>query len=66
MGAVIKQMSQGFWKPLAFFSHKFTTTQLKYNAYDRELTAIYETIRYFKHFLEGRDFDRSQTIDLRV
>jgi transposase InsO family protein len=56
MGAVLEQKLANFWKPLAFFSRKFTSAQRKYSAYDRELTAVYETIKFFRHFLEGRSF----------
>ena len=56
MGATLEQKLSNIWKPLAFFSRKFSPSQRKYNAYDRELTAIYETIKHFRHFLEGRDF----------
>lgn len=44
------------WKSLAFFSRKFTCTQKKYSAYDRELTAIFEAVKYFCYFLEGHEF----------
>ena len=30
--------------------------QQNYGTYNYELTAIYEAIKYFKHFIEGRDF----------
>lgn len=56
MGAALEQRFSDEWKPLAFFSRKFTTAQTKYSTYDRELTAIYEAIKYFRHFLEGRTF----------
>ena len=56
MGAVLEQKFPEGWKPLAFFSRKFTPAQRNYSAYDRELTAIYESIKFFRHFLEGRIF----------
>lgn len=42
--------------PSHFFSRKLSLTQQKYSAYDRELLAVYETITFFRHFLEGRSF----------
>lgn len=57
MGAALKQASSDGWKPLAFFSRKFTPAQRNYSAYDRELTAIFVAIKYFRHFLEGRQFE---------
>ena len=56
MGASLEQRFDGIWKPLAFFSRKFSPSQLNYSAYDRELTAVFEAIRYFKFFLEGQIF----------
>lgn len=56
MGAALEQNIDGSWKPLAFFSRKFSSTQVKYSTYDRELTAVYESIRVFKYFLKGRNF----------
>lgn len=56
MGAVLEQFNDGSWKPLSFFSRKFTPAQLRYSAYDRELTAIFEAIKYLKYFLEAREF----------
>ena len=54
--ATLEQSFEGSWKPLAFFTRKFTSAQTRYSAYDRELTAVYEAIKYFRHFLEGRVF----------
>lgn len=56
MGAVLEQENKGYWEPLAFFSRKFTPAQSRYSAYDRELTAIFEAIKYFRFFLEGSNF----------
>lgn len=56
MGAALEQMISGSWRPLSFFSRKFTPTQKNYSTFDRELTAIFESIKYFRYFLEGREF----------
>lgn len=56
IGVFLEQSIKNQWKPLAFFSRKFNSAQLTFNAYDRELTAIYEAIRHFRYFLEGRIF----------
>jgi cleavage and polyadenylation specificity factor subunit 1 len=42
--------------PLAFFSRKLNPVQHKYNAYDRELLAIYQAVKHFHHMLEARHF----------
>lgn len=56
MGAQIEQLQGHTWVPLAFFSRKLSTTEQKYSAFDRELLAVYTSIKHFKHFLEGRNF----------
>lgn len=56
MGAVLGQKFPEGWKLLTFFSRKFTPTHRNYSAYDRKLTAIYESVKFFRHFLEGRNF----------
>ena len=56
MGAALEQLIDGSWKFLAFFSKKFNVAHRVYSAYDRELTAKHEAIKFFKHFLEARDF----------
>lgn len=56
MGAVLQQFKNDCWEPLAFFSRKLSPSQAKYSPYDRELLAIYEAIKYFRHMLEARHF----------
>jgi hypothetical protein len=56
MGAVLQQHVQNAWQPLAFFSKKLNPVQQKYSAYDRELLAIYEAVKHFRHMLEERHF----------
>jgi hypothetical protein len=49
MGAVLQQQIRDTWQPLAFFSKKMSGAQQKYSAYDRELLAIYEAVKHFRH-----------------
>jgi hypothetical protein len=58
MGAVLQQSVDNAWPPLAFFSKKLNSTQQKYSAYDCELLAAYEDVKYeyFRHKLEERHF----------
>ena len=44
------------WQPLSFFSKKLNPAETRYSAFDRELLAVYATIRHFGHNLEGRNF----------
>jgi hypothetical protein len=53
MGAVLQRV-EDTWQPLAFFSRKLSLAQQKYSAYNRELLAIYEAVRHFRHMLEAQ------------
>jgi hypothetical protein len=56
MGHVLQQRVDNAWQPLAFFSKKLNPAQQKCNAYDRELLAVYEAVKHFRHMLEARHF----------
>ena len=56
LGTVLEQFSTDRWCSLAFFSRALNPAQLKYSAFDRELLAVKEAIRHFRHFLEGENF----------
>ena len=56
VGAVLQQYVNGKWCPLSFFSKALKPAEMKYSTYDRELLAIYLTIKHFRYFLEGRNF----------
>ena len=56
IGGVLQQQTNLGPKPLAFFSKKLNPTQLKYSTFDRELLAVFLSIRHFRFMLEGRSF----------
>lgn len=56
LGAVLQQQIGEDWQPLAFFSKKLNKSQQLYSAYDRELLAIYESVKHFRYMVEGRYF----------
>ncbi len=56
ISGVMQQNSGDHWRPLGFFSRKFTTTESPYSTFDRELLAARSAIRHFSHFSEGRVF----------
>ncbi|CAK1598321.1 unnamed protein product [Parnassius mnemosyne] len=56
IGSVLQQKVLGHWQPLGFFSRKLSPTQIKYSAYDLELLAIYESVKYFRHMIELKPF----------
>lgn len=55
VGAALNQLNKGL-EPLGFYSKRLTDAQLKYSTYDRELTAIFQSIKHFRYLLEGRKF----------
>jgi hypothetical protein len=56
IGGVLQQLSSGAWQPLAFFSRKLSPPESKYSTFDRELLAVFASIRHFRFVLEGRQF----------
>ena len=44
------------WQPLTFLSKKLFSAETRYSTFDRELLAVYATIRHFGHNLEGRNY----------
>lgn len=56
IGGVLEQQNGSSWEPLAFLSRKLSPTEIKYSAFDRELLAVYSSIKQFRHLVEGREF----------
>ena len=56
IGGVLQQQTDDGWEPLSFFSVKLSKSQRKWSTYDRELFAIYSSIKRFRHMVEGLDF----------
>jgi len=42
--------------PIAFHSRTFTTSELNYDTHDKELLAIFEAFKIWRHYLEGSTF----------
>nr|VZI02224.1 unnamed protein product [Spirometra erinaceieuropaei] len=55
VGASLQQTVSGVLQPLAFFSKKLRPAETGCSVFGRELLAVYLSIRYFRHFLEGRE-----------
>ena len=64
VGGVLQQYLNGMWQPLSFFSKKLNPAATRYSAFDRELLAVYATIKHFRHNLEGRNFFVNTIINL--
>ena len=56
VGAVLEQLIDGVWKPLAFFSCQLRLPECKYSAFDHELLALYLAVHHFHYFLEVHSF----------
>ena len=49
-------MVDGELQPIALFSKKLPKRKTVLGTYDRELTAIYKAVKYFRHLVEGTPF----------
>lgn len=56
IGGVVNQFKNNNWEPLAFFSKKLKPAETKYSTYDRELLAMYASIKHFHNTLKARTF----------
>ena len=43
------------WRPLAYYSKELSSSQRRYSTYDRELLALFLSVRHFCDLLLGRD-----------
>ena len=44
---------EGALYPIVFHSRTFTSLELNYNVHDKELSAIFEVFKQWRHYLEG-------------
>lgn len=42
-------------KMLGFFSKRISETQKRYRTFDKELLRIYQSVKYFQHFIDVRE-----------
>ena len=56
-GGIISQQIDGVWKPIAFRSQSLNSAQRNYEVYDKELPAIVEALREWRHYLVGNHFE---------
>lgn len=54
IGAALHQVIYERLQPLGFFSKRLSETKQRYSTYDRELEAIFQSIRHFSDEIEGR------------
>ena len=48
LGAVLQQLLDGSWAPLAFYSKKLSYAEKKYSTFDGKLLAAYSSLRHFR------------------
>ena len=53
LGAILSQKHDGNLHPVAFHSRKFTTAEINYDTADKELLAIVDCFKRWRHYLEG-------------
>ena len=58
LAGILSQQFEDGWHPIAYFSRKFSSPELNYQIYDKELMAIVMSFRHWRHYLEGaRDIE---------
>ena len=54
IGAILCQPDEdGHWHPIAFLSRKLIPAECNYEVHDKELLAIVESFKHWRHYLEG-------------
>ena len=56
LGAILSQLFDGRWNPIAFFSRQFKGPELNYGTPDQEMMAIVESFKHWRHYLEGSKY----------
>lgn len=54
VGGALHQFVNGQLQPIGFFSAKLKGPETRYSTYDRELLAMYKSVRYFRGLIEGQ------------
>lgn len=58
VGAVLfQEISEGYEKPIYFFSSKLTTAEKNYSVTERECLAVVKAVQKFRPYVEGYEFD---------
>lgn len=52
-GVYAQLQDDGQWHPVAFWSRKFQGAEERYHTHDKELLAIVESFKHWRHYLEG-------------
>src|SRR3979490_1952118 len=52
-GAILLQMQQGIWKPVAYMSKVLNDVERNYDVHDKEMLAIMRALGEWRHYLQG-------------
>lgn len=55
VGSAIHEWENGKLKPLGFFSKRMAESQKKQSTYNRELLAMYQSVKHFRYLIDGRN-----------
>ena len=55
-GILLQADSNGEWHPCSYLSQSFPPTKRNYDIYDRELLAVIQGLKTWKHYLQGSPF----------
>ena len=53
MSGVLSKLFKDQWHPIAFFSRQFKGAEVHYSVPDKEMMAIVECFKHWRHYLEG-------------
>jgi chemotaxis protein CheY-P-specific phosphatase CheC len=56
ISGIISQPHEGHLHPVAFWSRKCTPAECNYDIHDREMLAIVESMKHWRHYLEGSKY----------
>jgi hypothetical protein len=48
-----EDLTQKHWHPVAYHSKSFTDTEVRYDVFEKELAAIAECFKVWRHYLKG-------------
>lgn len=65
ISGVLNQKSQDQIYPIAFFSRKLNSSEVNYDVHDKELLAIVDSFKQWRHYLEGLAFQIDVITDHR-
>ena len=56
IGVVLQTVRNDIPQPIGFYSRSLHVSERNYSTFDRELLAVHQVIRHFRHMLEGTPF----------